>query len=127
MCGGHLAAAAVAVGNALAAAAFVDVDVDVNASSARDDEDGVLVLSQFAGAARELPEAIVVNPYDVDQVADAIRLALGTPEDERRLRMRSMRAYVQEFNVYRWAGRMLIDAARMRQKDRVFERMTTEI
>ncbi|MBS1962028.1 MAG: trehalose-6-phosphate synthase [Bdellovibrionales bacterium] len=82
---------------------------------ARDDEDGVLILSQFAGAARELPEAIVVNPYDVDQCADAIRLALALPIEERRMRMKSMRAYVQEFNVYRWAGRMLIDAARLRR------------
>ncbi len=81
----------------------------------RDDEDGVLVVSQFAGAAQELPEALVINPYDVDQCASAIAFALAMAEDERRSRMRSMRAFVQEFNVYRWAGRMLIDAAKVRK------------
>ena len=84
--------------------------------SARDDERGVLLLSQFTGAARELPEALIVNPYDVDQCAAALKVALLMKPAEQRDRMRSMRNFVQEFNVYRWAGRMLIDAARMRQK-----------
>lgn len=82
---------------------------------ARDDEDGVLILSQFAGASKELLESIVVNPYDVDQCADAIYTALRMPPEERRIRMRSMRSFVQEFNVYRWAGRMLLDAAKNRK------------
>lgn len=82
---------------------------------ARDDEDGVLILSQFAGASKELPESIVVNPYDVDQCAEAIFTALKMPHEERRIRMRSMRSFVQEFNVYRWAGRMLLDAAKNRK------------
>ncbi len=82
---------------------------------ARDDDDGVLILSQFAGAALELPEALVINPYDVDQCAAAIAYALAIPEEERVSRMRSMRMFVQEFNVYRWAGRMLIDAAKIRK------------
>ena len=84
--------------------------------AARDDERGVLVLSQFTGAARELPEALIVNPYDTDQCAAALHLALTMPPDEQRDRMRCMRGLVQEFNVYRWAGRMLLDAARMRQR-----------
>ena len=86
--------------------------------SARDDERGVLVLSQFAGASRELAEALVVNPYDADQCAAALHLALIMKPDEQRERMRFMRGVVREFNVYRWAGRMLLDAAVMRQRGR---------
>ena len=87
--------------------------------AARDDERGVLVLSQFTGAARELSEALIVNPYDIEQCAAALRVALTMPPDEQRDRMRSMRSLIQEFNVYRWAGRMLLDAARMRNRRRV--------
>ncbi|CAG0969744.1 trehalose 6-phosphate synthase [Burkholderiales bacterium] len=83
--------------------------------SARDDERGVLVLSQFAGASRELPEALIVNPYDADQCSAALHRALTMPEDEQRDRMRLMRGLLREFNVYRWAGRMLMDAAAIRQ------------
>ena len=75
---------------------------------ARDDEQGVLILSQFTGAARELTEALVINPYDIDQFAAALHVALTMPKVEQRARMRSMRGLIQEFNVYRWAGRMLI-------------------
>ncbi len=84
--------------------------------AARDDDDGVLVLSQFTGAARELPEALIVNPYDSDQCATALVVALTMPERARRARMRLMRGLVHEFNVYRWAGRMLLDAAAMRRR-----------
>jgi trehalose-6-phosphate synthase len=87
--------------------------------ASRDDERGVLVLSQFAGASRELPEALIVNPYDADQCAAALHLALTMPADEQRARMHLMRGLVSEFNVYRWAGRMLIDAAAMRQRSRL--------
>jgi len=87
--------------------------------AARDDERGVLVLSQFTGAARELSEALIVNPYDTEQCAAALRVALTMPPDEQRHRMRSMRSLIQEFNVYRWAGRMLLDAARMRNRRRL--------
>lgn len=90
---------------------------------ARDDEQGVLILSQFTGAARELTEALVVNPYDIDQFAAALHLGLTMPKVEQQARMRSMRGLIQEFNVYRWAGRMLIDAARMRQKERVMKQV----
>ncbi len=91
--------------------------------SARDDERGVLILSQFTGAARELPEALIVNPYNVDQCAAAMNLALDMDEMEQRDRMRSMRGLLREFNIYRWAGRMLIDAARMRQRIRLTQRL----
>jgi trehalose-6-phosphate synthase len=90
---------------------------------ARDDEQGVLILSQFTGAARELTEAVVINPYDIDQFAAALHLGLTMPKVEQRARMQSMRGLIQEFNVYRWAGRMLIDAARMRQKERVMKQV----
>jgi trehalose 6-phosphate synthase len=87
--------------------------------AARDDEQGVLILSQFAGASRELPEALIVNPYDADQCAAALHLALTMSEADQRERMRFMRGVVREFNVYRWAGRMLLDAAVMRQRGRI--------
>ncbi|HEX5647522.1 MAG TPA: trehalose-6-phosphate synthase [Nitrospira sp.] len=91
--------------------------------AARDDEQGVLILSQFTGAAAELAEALVVNPYNIDQCAAALQLALTMPGTEQRARMRSLRGIVQEFNVYRWAGRMLMDAARMRQRARLLRQM----
>ena len=87
--------------------------------AARDDDRGVLILSQFTGAARELPEALIVNPYDADQCAAALHLALAMPMVEQRDRMRLMRGLVAEFNVYRWAGRMLLDAAGMRRRGKV--------
>jgi trehalose 6-phosphate synthase len=90
--------------------------------ASRDDERGVLILSQFTGAARELPEAIIVNPYDTDQCASALQVALEMPAREQRARMRLMRGLVREFNVYRWAGRMLIDSAGMRSRRRLMQR-----
>jgi len=84
--------------------------------AARDDEDGVLILSTFAGASRELPEALLVNPYDVGETAAAIATALDMPRGERRKRMQLMRRTVAEYNVYRWAGRMLMDVSRIRQR-----------
>jgi alpha,alpha-trehalose-phosphate synthase [UDP-forming] len=90
--------------------------------AARDDERGVLILSQFTGASRELHEALIVNPYDIEQSAAAMHLALTMHPEEQRARMRAMRSLVQEFNVYRWAGRMLLDAARIRHRRRVLAR-----
>jgi trehalose 6-phosphate synthase/phosphatase len=84
--------------------------------AARDDEDGVLILSTFAGASRELVEALLVNPFDVGETAAAIRRAVDMPREQRRQRMQLMRRTVKENNVYRWAGRMLMDAARIRQR-----------
>jgi trehalose 6-phosphate synthase len=75
--------------------------------ASRFDENGVLILSRFTGAARELSNALVVNPFAVDEVANAIHSALEMPEDERRRRMQKMRAVVAENNVYRWAGKLL--------------------
>ncbi|MFT3708443.1 MAG: trehalose-6-phosphate synthase [Archangium sp.] len=87
--------------------------------AAHDDELGVLVLSQFTGAARDLSEALIVNPYDLEQSAEAMAVALSMPLEEQRERMRSMRRLVSEFNVYRWAGRMLVDAAELRRRERI--------
>jgi trehalose 6-phosphate synthase len=95
--------------------------------AARDDERGVLVLSQFTGAARELTEALIVNPYDLDESSDALATALQLSVEEQRDRMRSMRAFLAEFNVYRWAGRMLVDAARLRSRDRLTGRLTDHL
>ncbi|HEX4923657.1 MAG TPA: trehalose-6-phosphate synthase [Bdellovibrionales bacterium] len=86
--------------------------------ASRDDERGVLILSQFTGASRELPQALIVNPYDIDQCATAIKMALEMPVGEQRDRMKTMRGLIQEFNVYRWAGRMLVDASRLRKHNR---------
>lgn len=93
--------------------------------AARDDEQGVLVLSQFTGAARELTEALVVNPYDVRQAGAALVAGLGMEPSEQRERMAAMRRLVSELNVYRWAGRMLADAADLRRQERLAGRLTT--
>jgi trehalose 6-phosphate synthase len=95
--------------------------------AARDDDLGVLVLSQFTGAARDLTEALIVNPYDLEQASDALAAALRMPAGEQRERMRSMRRMVSEFNVYRWAGRMLIDAAELRRRERMTGRLSTRL
>jgi trehalose 6-phosphate synthase len=92
--------------------------------AARDDEQGVLVLSHFTGAARELTEAFSVNPYDLEEASAALAAALLMPQGEQRDRMRAMRAMVAEFNVYRWAGRMLVDAARLRRRERLSGRLS---
>ncbi len=91
--------------------------------AARDDELGVLILSQFTGAARELHEALIINPYHIEQGAQALYRAITMPELEQRERMRSLRQVVKDFNVYRWAGLMLLDAARLRRRQRVSEKI----
>jgi trehalose 6-phosphate synthase/phosphatase len=84
--------------------------------ASRDDEDGVLILSTFAGASRELTEAVLINPFDANETAEAMEIAMRMGREERRDRMSLMRRTVKENNVYRWAGRMLLDAARIRQR-----------
>jgi trehalose 6-phosphate synthase len=75
--------------------------------ASREDLHGVLILSRFAGASHELTDALEVNPYDTEQLADSIRQALEMRPEERRMRMQRMRATVREHNVYRWAGRLI--------------------
>lgn len=80
----------------------------------RTDEDGALVLSQFTGAARELTDAVIVNPYDIESVADAIFRSLEMDPIQRKSRMRQMRAVVRQQNVYRWAGSLIGELCELR-------------
>ena len=75
--------------------------------ASRDDEDGVLVLSALAGAAEELREALIINPYDVDGFANALTRAIDMNPEERRLRMKAMRRIVAGRNVFSWASDIL--------------------
>ncbi len=82
--------------------------------AARRDERGVLILSQFTGAARELRDALLVNPYDIDQTAEAIRAALEMEPEEKQLRVRNMRKLIREHNIYRWAGSLITELCELR-------------
>jgi trehalose 6-phosphate synthase len=84
--------------------------------AAHDDEDGVLVLSKFTGAATELLDALIVNPYDIEGVAKAIHQALEMNLDERRKRMHRMRHHVMDHNIYRWAASILGDLRELRME-----------
>ena len=85
--------------------------------ASRSDENGVLILSQFTGASRELKDAVIVNPYDIEMMADAIYIALNMDSSEKSERMRRMRAAVREQNIYRWAGDLITSLARLRLPD----------
>ena len=80
----------------------------------RSDEQGVLILSRFAGASRELRDALLVNPYDVEEVAEAIRGAVEMKPEEQKARMARMRAVLDEHNVYRWAADITAELDRIR-------------
>ena len=95
--------------------------------AAREDERGVLVLSEFTGAASELPQALIINPYDAEQTAQAFRTALAMSLPEQEARMRAMRQQGAEFNVYRWAGKMIDDAARLREQGRVAQSLEAHL
>jgi trehalose 6-phosphate synthase len=82
--------------------------------ASRSDEDGVLVLSQFTGASRELRDALQVNPYDIEQLAEMIRRGLEMTPEERQARMQRMRRTVKEHNVYRWAADLIAELAEIR-------------
>jgi trehalose 6-phosphate synthase len=82
--------------------------------ASRRDERGVLVLSQFTGAARELRDALLVNPYDIDQTAEAIRTALEMEPEEKQSRMQQLRKVVKENNIYRWAGNLITELCDLR-------------
>jgi trehalose 6-phosphate synthase len=84
--------------------------------AARDDERGVLALSTFAGAARELSDALILNPYDIDGTASVLARAVTMPAEEQIERMRRLRAVVAEFSAWRWAAQILSDAARLRRQ-----------
>lgn len=80
----------------------------------RSDERGVLVLSRFAGASRQLRDALLVNPYDIEEVAEAIYKAATMPPEEQRARMARMRSILDEHNVYRWAADITTELDRIR-------------
>ncbi len=82
--------------------------------AAREDERGVLILSTFAGAALELGDALLINPYDVQQLAEAIHRALDMPEEAQQMRMHHLRSQVREHNIYRWAANLLSDLTEIR-------------
>jgi trehalose 6-phosphate synthase len=82
--------------------------------ASREDERGTLILSTFTGAARELSDALLVNPYDVSQLADSIYRALEMSEEEQYTRMQRMRHNVREHNIYRWAAHLLSDLTEIR-------------
>jgi trehalose 6-phosphate synthase len=82
--------------------------------ASREDDRGVLILSKFTGAALDLRDALIVNPYDVQQLAGAIDQALNMPEEEQAARMRRMRVNVREHNIYRWAANLLSDLTEIR-------------
>ena len=85
--------------------------------AAREDEEGALILSQFTGASRELRDAIIVNPYDIEQLGEAIHTALEMSAAERHARMQRLRRTVREHNVYRWAGNLITELSEIRVED----------
>jgi alpha,alpha-trehalose-phosphate synthase [UDP-forming] len=95
--------------------------------AARNDENGVLVLSIFTGAARELRDALQVNPYDVDQTAEAIRAALEMDPEERQARMQHMRRSIREHNIYQWAGTLIAELCELRIDSEVKGEGTTRL
>jgi alpha,alpha-trehalose-phosphate synthase [UDP-forming] len=82
--------------------------------ASRADEEGVLILSRFTGASRELRDSLVVNPYDTDEMAQSIHQALEMEPRERRARMRRMRQTVKEQNIYRWAANLIAELCEVR-------------
>jgi alpha,alpha-trehalose-phosphate synthase [UDP-forming] len=82
--------------------------------AARRDERGVLILSQFTGAARELRDALLVNPYDIDQTAEAIRAALEMEPEEKQMRVHRMRKVIREQNIFHWAGSLITELCEVR-------------
>jgi trehalose 6-phosphate synthase len=82
--------------------------------AARHDERGVLILSQFTGAARELRDALLVNPYDIDQTAEAIRAALEMEPEDKQMRVARMRKDIKDHNIYRWASDLITELCEVR-------------
>lgn len=85
--------------------------------SARTDNSGVLMLSRFTGAARELSDAVLINPYAIEEFADSIHYAIRMPEEEKRRRMQAMRAQVTQQNIFSWAGGIISDLAAVKEKN----------
>ena len=75
--------------------------------AARDKEDGVLILSQFAGAVRDLKGALIINPYSAEETSEAINTALNMPLPEQKRRMKKMRESIKNYNIYRWSAEFI--------------------
>ncbi|MER2520184.1 MAG: trehalose-6-phosphate synthase [Bdellovibrionales bacterium] len=87
--------------------------------AARDDELGVVIISRFAGAVKELPHSIPVNPHDERDFVTALLAALSVPENIQREQMHTMREHLKHNNVFRWAGKILADAAILHKKQQL--------
>lgn len=83
--------------------------------AARSDSSGVLLLSRFTGAARELTDAVSINPYSIEEFADAIKFAIELPDEEKKKRMENMRNLISENNVYRWAGNIITELTSLKK------------
>lgn len=86
--------------------------------ASREDEQGVLILSTFTGASHELRDALLVNPYDIEQMADMIKAAIEMDTEEQTLRMKRMRNVTRENNVYKWAADIISELSRIRTDQR---------
>jgi trehalose 6-phosphate synthase len=93
-------------------------------AASREDERGVLILSQFAGASRELRDALIINPYDTEQMAEAIRYALEMSQDEQQSRMQRMRETLKSHNIYRWAANLVAELAQIRLDQKPITKIT---
>lgn len=83
--------------------------------AAKKDLSGILILSQFTGAARELTDAVQFNPYAIEEFVEAIKVALEMPPEEKKKRMEAMRKVVSENNVYRWAGNIITELTALKK------------
>ncbi|MBI2488742.1 MAG: trehalose-6-phosphate synthase [Planctomycetes bacterium] len=83
--------------------------------AAKKDLSGVLILSQFTGAARELTDAVQINPYAIEEFAEAIKAAIEMPIDEKKKRMENMRKIVAENNIYRWAANIITELTALKK------------
>lgn len=83
--------------------------------ASKSDASGALILSKFTGAARELTDAVLINPYSIEEFADAIKFTIDMPTNERRKRMENMRKMVAENNVYKWAGNIITELTALKK------------
>jgi trehalose-6-phosphate synthase len=83
--------------------------------ASRKDSSGALILSRLTGAARELTDAVLVNPYAIEEFSDAIQFTIKMPEEEKHRRMENMRKVVSENNIYRWAGNIITEMTSLKK------------
>lgn len=83
--------------------------------AAKKDLTGSLILSQFTGAARELTDAVFINPYSIEEFADSIKVAIEMPVEEKKKRMENMRKIISENNVYKWAGNIITELTALKK------------